>query len=553
MSTAERESARASPALASGGALELTLLLVVATVLRVIRLDAGLWYDEIVTLVEFARLSTRELLTVYPSTNHHVLYSLLAHLSVSLFGESAWALRLPALLFGIASLAALWWMAHAFVPPRQARLATWAVALSYHHVWFSQNARGYTGIMLFAWLGTGLFAHLLRRPRRATALAYGLSLALAAYTHLSSLLVFAAHATVWLGDALVRRRRPAPYALQGFAVGAGLGALLYAPLLPQIADTLTSQRVAGSGALTVRTWKSPLWTLFEVAGSLPLAPLSSFVLGLGVAVAAYGLWRIARRTPRDAALLALPAAFTLVALLALGFNVWPRYFLVNLGFAALCGVHGVYGIFEGIGGRARRLALPACVAAIALSGATLVANYRLPKQDYSGARDFVRAHAGARDVVLTGGLASYAYGRFYAPQWRALERLDQISPGAPTDLGGHAPALRHGGDPAAPATIWVLYTFPMHLRAVRPDLWDALERDFEVLRRFPGTVGDGAVVVVRRRLPRGARVPHSLPAASHAQTERRRASHELPATAPTADAAPAPAGAARPPRRSPTP
>ena len=63
------------------------------------------------TLVEFVRLPVREIVTTYTSLNNHVLYSLLAHASVGLFGESAWTLRLPAVLFGIASIWLLWWLA----------------------------------------------------------------------------------------------------------------------------------------------------------------------------------------------------------------------------------------------------------------------------------------------------------------------------------------------------------------------------------------------------------------------------------------------------------
>src|SRR5687767_5805522 len=76
------------------------LIIVLAAVLRFISLDSGLWYDEIVTLVVSARKPIAQILTEFPDVNAHPLYSVLAHVSIHGFGESAWSLRLPAALFG---------------------------------------------------------------------------------------------------------------------------------------------------------------------------------------------------------------------------------------------------------------------------------------------------------------------------------------------------------------------------------------------------------------------------------------------------------------------
>ena len=69
----------------------------VAAALRLYRLESGLWYDEIVTLVESARRPFIEILTYFPDVNVHPRYSLMAHGSIEAVGESAWSLRLPAL------------------------------------------------------------------------------------------------------------------------------------------------------------------------------------------------------------------------------------------------------------------------------------------------------------------------------------------------------------------------------------------------------------------------------------------------------------------------
>src|SRR5262245_50050613 len=84
------------------------------------RLGTGLWFDEIITLVDFVRLPTAELVRTFSSFNNHVLYSLEAQAAIALFGETAWALRLPAMLFGVAGVAALWWFGRQIVSVSEA-------------------------------------------------------------------------------------------------------------------------------------------------------------------------------------------------------------------------------------------------------------------------------------------------------------------------------------------------------------------------------------------------------------------------------------------------
>src|SRR5690606_25369857 len=112
--------------------------------LRIPGLNAGLWYDEIIALLNAVRLPAAEIVSSFETLNNHVLYSLLAHASVAWFGESAWALRLPALAFGIVSLPVLYLLGRRITDRREALLAAVLMTVSYHHVWFSQNARGYT-------------------------------------------------------------------------------------------------------------------------------------------------------------------------------------------------------------------------------------------------------------------------------------------------------------------------------------------------------------------------------------------------------------------------
>src|SRR5687767_7522672 len=80
------------------------LLTLIALAIRLPGLDTGLWWDELRTLVDSVRSPLYSIITVYPGDNQHSLFSILAHVSVRLFGESAWTVRLPAVLAGVLSV-----------------------------------------------------------------------------------------------------------------------------------------------------------------------------------------------------------------------------------------------------------------------------------------------------------------------------------------------------------------------------------------------------------------------------------------------------------------
>lgn len=487
--------ARHSP----GSALALAGILALAAALRAARLDSGLWFDEIVTLVEFARLAPLAIATTYTELNNHVAFSLMARLSMDVFGESAWALRLPAAVLGVASIAALWWLGRRVADARETALACLLLAVSYHHVWFSQNARGYTTLLLLVLLATGLFLEGMRRPSRGLWLAYAATLALSLYTHLTGVFAFATHALVYVclfarervgwprGPAFPGAREAWP--LLGFGLGALGVLLLYAPLLPQMIAAFSAQAGEQSANVKVAAWTNPLWTLVEIVRGLQLG-IGSLVAALVLAaLGAAGWLDTARRDPLFAALVVLPVPITLAAVLLLSFHIWPRYFFVAIGFAALLFVHGAFVVAElgvrasgGSSATARRVGTLLASLLILGSAASLTANYRTPKQDYARARDWVEAQRTSRDSVITAGLATYAYESYYAPGWEGVETAEEL-----------AEVQSRGG------TTWLVTTFSAYMRTAHPDILERLASEFERVRTFPGTVGDGSIEVHRSR------------------------------------------------------
>src|SRR5262245_406854 len=108
----------------AGAWIALALLCAVGLGLRLWHLGTDLWLDEVLTLVDFLRLPAREIVATFPSQNQHMLYSLLGRASVVVFGESFAAARLPAVMFGVASIWALFLLGRRLAGIREALLAS---------------------------------------------------------------------------------------------------------------------------------------------------------------------------------------------------------------------------------------------------------------------------------------------------------------------------------------------------------------------------------------------------------------------------------------------
>ncbi len=457
-------------------------LLLIAALLRAYHLGTGLWFDEIQTLVDYVRHPLGHILTTYDSQNNHLLYSLLAKLSVLAYGESGWALRLPAAVLGVLSIWAVYAFGRMVTSRREALLAAALLTVSYHHIWFSQNARGYTGLLLGTLVGTAALLKLLSaaRPTWRAVVWYGLAMALAVYIHLTAVLVVVAHAIIWavLGW---RRRRQGSWAAMSPALWALILAgtfslALYAVVLPQLAGTLF-----GSGPGSHATeWQNPLWLLAESLRGLSRGfPGGPVILIVGFAVGVSGFVSYWRRSQAVAALMVLPAMLTAAAAMLMSHNLWPRLFFFSAGFAVLIGIRGVFAASGALApARATTLATVLVVVGILLSAVTVPRAWA-PKQDFAAAAHLVETSKGPADAVVTVDLTNYPYREYLNRRWDSVASVGALE----------------GIERSHPRT-WVLYTFPVRLSAVQPEIWRHLHATYDTAAVFPGTVGGGAVVVM---------------------------------------------------------
>jgi len=464
----------------------LGVLLVVAASLRLVHLDAGLWFDEIDTQVRHVARPLLEIVSTYESQNQHLFYSVAARLVTSAVGESAWTLRLPAVIFGVASIWATHWFGKRVTARREALLAAALLTFSYQHVWFSQNARGYTSLLFFVLLGSGFFLELLRgsiRPRWALTLGYAVAMALAVYTHLTALAVLAVHAAVWVGLLLRRDENQKSRGAAGpaLALAGVLAIVLYLPVLPQIYETLSTPGVPTRGNVK---WQNPAWfvseTVAELARQFPGGAVGAVMGGLMLVVGVVGALSYLRQSRVVVSLLLLPSLLTAGAILLSSHNVWPRFFFFSTGFGALMVVRGLSDLCRFlVPRRATAFGTAVVIVVIAVGAASVPAAWG-PKQRYDEAWRFVETRRGPDDAVVTLIMSDMPY-RAYPGRFPILtddvEALDCL-------------ARRH-------RRVWVIRSFPTRVAAVQPRIWERLRLDYRKVIEFRGSVRDGEVAVLQ--------------------------------------------------------
>lgn len=462
--------------LRSGWGLAMAATVAVAAVLRVYGLGSGLWYDEIETLVESARRPFSEILTYFPDVNVHPLYSLLAHTSLEAFGESAWALRVPACIFGVASVAMTYVLGTRLISRAEAWAGATVLAVSYQHIWFSQNARGYTLMGFFALLSTYFLLRASESRKASDYAFYALACAGGIYTHLTMVFVVAGHVAFFtvakvIGWPDTREHPMKPLLISWAAIGV-LSAGLYAPYVPQVLAHF-DKKEPGEAA----QFATGRWAVAEVLKSLVSGAGVMGALLASVAAAIGGL-SLLRRKPVALALFVTPAVVAGCALVVLGQPLRPRFFFFIAGAAAICAGRGLGVAAERLTNASRRsvFVVAGTAVLVAFSVIGLRLNYRVPKQDFDGAVRYLDTQAATGAVVAAAFPACYPFERYYLKTgWPCLRSLGDLEP----VLAGSGRVL-------------VVYTLSDHIEA---GLRDRLRSSCAELRRFAGTLGGGDVVV----------------------------------------------------------
>jgi mannosyltransferase len=468
--------------------IAVALITLVAIVLRSYRLGSDLWLDEITPIVDYGHMPLVQVIGSYLRTNNHLLNTLLTKLSIGVFGESEWSVRLPAVLFGVATIPVFYWVARLVLSRWASVAATAVLAVSYHHIFFSQNARGYSAALFFALATSGLLIRALADDKKWRWLLYAVCMFLGLASLAQTAFVFAAHVIVGLIAVVLIRKRGgsgAPLARRlaiVFGITAFVSFQLYATPLPEMYAVITHLYVREA------TGFAPFSLVFfreiirgATSGFGGVVPTLVFLI-----VSAAGMIFLVRANWMLAAALGLPPVLTALFLLGRGLSFSPRFFLLLLPLGILASLT----VAESPAMRhPRRAVLLAALFALA-SLISLRRYYGTPKQPYRAALAFLEQtrHQGEKFLIIYAGEQGF---RYYVPKVasndgdayeyiRTLPSFDSLI------------SLARANDR-------VVTTFPRVLHADIPELADRIERDWRPQRVFPATIGDGEITIWEKK------------------------------------------------------
>ena len=174
--------------------ISLLLLLWVGMALRTWGLDAqSLWRDEVDT-VRFATQPLPQLLSMFTTPGHNgPFYYLLLRPWIQYFGHVDFALRYSALLLGLLAIPLFYQVMRKGTETRVALLAALLLTASPYAIWYSQELRMYTLVLVIALGATWCWQRALWDGRTRYWIPYVLLLSVGIYTHYLLALLIPTH------------------------------------------------------------------------------------------------------------------------------------------------------------------------------------------------------------------------------------------------------------------------------------------------------------------------------------------------------------------------
>ena len=210
------------------------IILLCGAVLRIPELNAPVSYDEAYSYIAFVRQPWLGLVSDYSLPNNHILYNLLAKISVSIFDSNPWSLRLPAFLAGMAAIPMAYYLGKSVFNPSIGLSAAALIAGLPAIIHYDIAARGYSLVNFFTLLAWFLGIVALDTGRLRAWLALTLTAALGIFT-IPTMALPVGGIYLWLlGDAFFRKQAKKQFFVRWLGSGIlalMLSAALYLPVL----------------------------------------------------------------------------------------------------------------------------------------------------------------------------------------------------------------------------------------------------------------------------------------------------------------------------------
>ena len=414
-----------------------TIFVLGALALRLPRMAQSVWFDETYMSSQLVGSMALLLKTIYADI-HPPLYTVFMFAWNKLFGDSEVSMRLPPLLFGLASIPLSYLVGRRFAGSAAGLWAAFLLSFSPVHLWYSSEARQYS-LMLFLTLATvHAWQRIVAGATRRT-WPYGVLILLMATLHY----YLALYILLFTSLDLLGRRRVLAWNVIALSVLA-----LWVLAKSYFADIKTGQPYleAFGPRQAYELLFQWFWTGNCVAvGATQWHPRWLIWVALqigGIAIVARGLW-VMRLTPAKALLvlaciLVIPAFLFAVSLLGLGQTYIERSVLPALPFFLILAAAGLASL-------GRRLCWVAGAAVVAASAINLAALFVFdeewtvykPRPDWRAAANYLG------DEIDAGGAGRPLFTPYPNPRSLAyydsrIQHVRNLEPSPPFARGSGA-------------------------------------------------------------------------------------------------------------------
>ena len=168
--------------------LALIVLMVIGLIIRAWHPEFQIMNGDEIWTINFASpsLSTWDLIVTSLSNDcNPPLYYLIAQFSMMVFGENAWAIRIPSVIFGTLLIPCMYLVGKEYKDELFGLLCAGFTTLSYNIIFYSRYGRSYAMALVFVALAFLYFQRVLKGDNRA-GIWFGVFALLSVYTHLFS-------------------------------------------------------------------------------------------------------------------------------------------------------------------------------------------------------------------------------------------------------------------------------------------------------------------------------------------------------------------------------
>jgi mannosyltransferase len=183
----------------------LAAIIALALVLRLPGINESIWYDELWS-TRVILDSVEALMRVVATDPHPPFYSAVMFVWIRLFGDTEVSLRILPLICGLLTILLTARLAAAYGGTRAALVAALVLAISPPHIWYSQEARQYSLLLLLLTGCTWAFHRIRHSHATRWYVAYAVFALCMVLTHYFAIAYLAAFTLLSLGDRRARVR-----------------------------------------------------------------------------------------------------------------------------------------------------------------------------------------------------------------------------------------------------------------------------------------------------------------------------------------------------------